>query len=146
MTDPFLPEDTLQELEELLSSAGNYMQPSPDLRPRVLEAVRAEQGERWLRGWIQQAAIVLLLLGSGAAALQSRTSESRTSESLTSESWSPQSPDASIHSVRYDRLAPGGDTFLSTEIAARGGDPNWSMVESLTRLRRRQAQILGCDL
>lgn len=43
------PSDELQRLEDSIRAAGNYVAPTDDLRPRVLEA--AEEADFQRRGW-----------------------------------------------------------------------------------------------
>jgi hypothetical protein len=103
-----------REIEALVRAAGHYVRPSEELRPRVLEAARRESMERSVRRRICHAALALGLL-LGAATGMGR-------EEL---------PAFSAGALRQAELN-------STE----GGAIGWSMVESFTDLRRRQANLL----
>ena len=52
---------SLKQIESLVASAKNYVVPSDNLRPRILEAARANQS-RWLstRRMLQVAAVIFL--------------------------------------------------------------------------------------
>jgi len=56
--------EPLDELEMLLRSAGDYVRPSEDLRPRVLEAARMQRGEQRAVSWVRYAAIVVAACGA----------------------------------------------------------------------------------
>jgi hypothetical protein len=57
MTNP----DPEQDLEALIRAAGDYVRPSEDLRPRVLEEARVSRTERRAQGWIWQAALAVVV-------------------------------------------------------------------------------------
>ena len=54
--------EPLSEIEVMVRSAANYVQVSKDLRPRVLDAARLTSGERRVRRFIHQAALMAALL------------------------------------------------------------------------------------
>lgn len=56
------------EIEALIRAAGNYVRPSDDLRPRVLESARAEVNARQINGrlrvWVVAAVVLFMLLAN----------------------------------------------------------------------------------
>jgi len=110
------------ELEFLIIAARNYVQPTEDLRPRVLEIARAQQRERHLQRRLAQMAAVILLMVTVITVY-------RQPESLG----------------RAGRFLPTVEAMsVESQIeAARSADhATWETVESFTDLRRRQAQLL----
>jgi hypothetical protein len=111
----------LADVESLVRSAGGYVRPSDDLRPRVLEHARATRKERQARRWTLQMAATALVCGLLAAALQTPSSVA-TSERAAA--------------------AIGYRLYGNTQPTIGASDASWSMVESFTELRRRQAELL----
>lgn len=60
MSDVYL-HDSLEELEALVRSAKDYVHPSDDLRPRVLEAARSQ---RRVMSYLRHAAVALVMVGT----------------------------------------------------------------------------------
>src|SRR5688572_12325229 len=60
------------EVEALVGRAKDYVRPSDDLRPRVLEAARRERSDRRIQSYLRAAAVVVLVLGVLAAAFRNR--------------------------------------------------------------------------
>ena len=115
----------VEDVEGLIALAGNYVQVSDDLRPRVLEAARAvrlERRARWRIGqWaasIALAAVVLTTLYDG---------------------W-PSSQAASQLAAWAARIGE------PSQVSQSSSDSNWEMVESFTELRRHQARVLRLAL
>jgi Tfp pilus assembly protein PilN len=111
------------DVEALVRAAGGYVHPSEELRPRVLEAARAESRERRAQRQIWHLAIVIALLGALSTAIVGH--------------WRAAAPYSS---------APYSASLLQMQANARqaeGSDAGWSMVESFTDLRRRQAALLS---
>ena len=106
--------ETDDELEALLRSAKDYVHPSDDLRPRVLEAARSQRRQRQLLGYLQHAAVVLVILGALASAMYG--------------------------TADFVKVASASRERMLTSAAQ---DWNWGLVDSLTELRRRQAVLLG---
>jgi len=111
--------DPFADVEALVRSAQEYVQPSADLRPRTLEAARTERCERRVREVIWQAAIVVLMVGLFGASLRH---------------WGDDPSAGTSH-------LPAA-AVLTAEIATPGIDASWNMVDSFTQLRQRQAQVL----
>ena len=122
MHDSFDSLGEFGELEALVRRAKDYVRPSDDLRPRVLEAARRERSDRRMQGYLRWAAVVVLVLGVLAAALRQR-------------------PEAA--GIRHGVLAAitRCELFVPAE-GALGVDVNWNLVDSFTELRRRQAELL----
>lgn len=106
--------EPIDDLEALVRSAKDYVHPSDDLRPRVLEAARSQRRQHQLLGYLQHAAIVLLVLGALSSAMYG--------------------------TADFVKAATASRDRMLTSAAQ---DANWGLVESLTELRRRQAALLG---
>jgi hypothetical protein len=108
------------EVESLIRLAGDYVQPSRDLRPRVLEAARLEFGERRARRRIGSVALAAGLLGLLTISSVERLEMPNALSQLT-------------------LVAAGTQAFAGTE---SGADSGWALVDAYTELRRRQAEVL----
>jgi hypothetical protein len=121
--------EPLSEVEAMVRAAGQYVQVSRDLRPRVLETARTECGERRARRSIRQLAIVVVLLTVFAT---------------------PSGRGLGTESARYPAMLAALDSqhiFSQAEDkVARGGERGWAMVEAFTDLRRQQASVLRLEL
>jgi hypothetical protein len=115
--------ESFGDVESMIRAAGDYVQPSRDLRPRVLEAARVERGERQARRSIGRVALLAAMLGALTITGMER--------------W--QTPDAFHH---LTLVAAAARTYASTEVSASGGESGWALVEAYTELRRRQAEVL----
>ncbi len=122
MIDAFDPQDPVHEIETLIRAAGNYVQPSEDLRPRVMEAVRTQRVERNAQRRIAQAAVLFIVLNFFA----------------TSTLQQVELADGSLPVI--DRPSEPADT------PAYRDSENWDTVESFRELRRRQATLLRLHL
>jgi hypothetical protein len=112
------------DVEALVRAAGNYVQPSDDLRPRVVEAVRSRRVERTTQRRIWQVAILSSVLSILATSTLQRV-----------------------------QIADGNPTpIVSRSIDSSSGTAehhdqgNWGVVDSFRELRRRQAKILRLHL
>ena len=123
MIDSFGFDDDVQDVEALIGAAGNYVQPSEDLRPRVMEVVRSERLDRRVRWRLGQAAVLFVLLNLLAT---STLQQVELAEGALPESG---------------REFEGG-----TESPAYRDRENWDTVESFRELRRRQAYLLRLHL
>ena len=112
----------LGDVESLVRAAGDYVRPSDDLRPRVLENARTARQERQAQRWVGQLAACALVCGLIAGALR------------------PAIPSAATRETAAAAL--GYRLFRSTQPAIGTSDASWSMVDSFTELRRRQAELL----
>lgn len=127
MTESRDTDDPIRAVEELVRSAGGYVQVSKDLRPRVLEAARDQRSERRAQRRIRQMAVLVVLLGMFTTSLRQRPE-------LTA------APPLATAAIMESLGSP------SPTPANGGSDASWSMVESFTELRRRQAEILRLNL
>jgi hypothetical protein len=112
--------ESFGDVESLVRAAGGYVQPSRDLRPRVLEAARLESGELQARRCIGRVAIFAALLGVFTMSGIER----------------PAGPGA-FH--RFTLVAAASHTDSETGASA---DSGWALVDAYTELRRRQAEVL----
>jgi len=120
--EPLDPHDPIAEVEALIRAAGNYVQPSDDLRPRVMEAVRAERVERTVRWRICQAAVLFFVLNLLA----------------TSTLHNVEIADGA--SLPVQRADGSSETLSTVE------EESWDTVEAFRELRRRQAYLLRLQL
>jgi hypothetical protein len=112
----------LDDIESLIVAARNYVRPSDDLRPQVLELARAEHRERRMqRQLAQMAALVLLMVTAITVYRQPDVSD-------RARAFLPAMEAVSSHSHL--------ETMESSDRAA------WETVDSFTNLRRRQADLL----
>jgi hypothetical protein len=118
MNEPIHQRDDRSNVESLIRAAGSYVRPSEELRPRVLEATRAESGERRARRRIWHVAIAIGLLGTIFAVAGNR-----------------------IMPIRSHGVLKVGPEVRTAE----GGGAGWSIVEAFTDLRRRQAALLSLN-
>jgi hypothetical protein len=107
--------------EELIRSAGNYVQVSKDLRPRVLEAARLKTGERRARSVVRKTALI-------AALLMWLTTASIRSLDMR-------------ENLRELTIVATGSVSTS-HVSGGNGDVGWSLVDAFTELRGRQAEVL----
>jgi hypothetical protein len=117
-------DEPLVELESLLRMAGNYVQPSEDLRPRILEASRCYQQERKVRHRIGWGVVCIILL----------------SVALT---WDRYGRLGDLVGESEELAAADVEALLVPDEAEPRGDAfGWYAVESFTALRRRHAEQL----
>jgi len=115
---PFEPD----AIESLIWSAGRYVVPSEDLRPRALEIARAERRERRVQQRLAQMAAMVLFMVTAITVYRQPLNEARDGAFLpVVESLSTQADYGAARSV---------------------DQTSWETVESFTDLRRRQAQLL----
>lgn len=106
------------DLEALILSAGSYVRPSEELRPKVIEKARSERRENQLLHWLWQGALAIAL--TGVAFTNFRTFSSPLLDTAD------QRP---------------------SEVAAQDREgPHWHAVESLNAVRRRQASFFRWPL
>lgn len=113
----------IETIEGMLRAAGNYVVPSDDLRPRILEAAREYRGNRRSERRLAGYALTTLLL------------------------WVLCLPLVDDLDVLRSKLASPSAFELqqrALEITAdKGFDPNWAMAEVFTQLRHTQAELFG---
>jgi hypothetical protein len=114
------PFDPLSDLEAMVRAAGGYVQPSEDLRPRVLEAARAQQGEKRARRWIRRAAACVVLVAVLAA-------------SASRMAGLGVDPELALNATDSQAMHSRAESYSS------GRDLSWGLVKAFTELRRRQS-------
>jgi hypothetical protein len=128
MTDLRDWKDPMNDLELLVRAAGNYVQASSDLRPRVLETARACRGERRLQRCLYRVTIsILLVMATSIWIDRSQGAAGSRDEAMLEQ-------DGVLH----------GSIWPQIETAP--GDASWDTVEAFTEVRRRQAQVLRSSL
>lgn len=128
MTESCPWDESVDGVEAMVLAAGQYVGASDDLRPRVLEAVRLQSGERSARRRLRHVAFVVVLLALFAPEFEQRWSEGQSRWGSIEEF----SEDVS------DSLSPAAST--------RNSDGEWRIIEAFTRLRREQAQYLRFEI
>jgi hypothetical protein len=122
MADIFNTSDRPNEVESLLRSARNYVAPSDDLRPRVLETARSEQRERRMQQRLAQMAAIILFMVTAVTVFRQPLNENQGG--------------AFLPAVESISARPEYSPARSVDHAS------WETVESFTDLRQRQAQLL----
>ena len=113
----------LVPIESLIKSAGSYVVPSDNLRPRTLEAAREAAADRV--GFFRLARLFLVLLFCSAVSFPALDRLSAWHE----RSVSPSSAEIQLQA-----------TQLSTQ---KGVGANWGLFEAFKRLRSDQAANLS---
>ena len=121
MTDFREWDGDMGDVEDLIRSAGNYVQVSKDLRPRVLEAARLKSGERRARSVVRRTALIAALLMWFTTA-------------------SIRSLDMPENLRELTIVATG--SVPASRVSGGNGDVGWSLVNAFTELRGRQAEVL----
>lgn len=121
-----LGNDPYEQIEALVRSAGGYVAPSDDLRPRVLETARMVRVEQRVQSGIGRFArwVVILAIFANAVGEQLHVR---------------QSPSAS-----NPIMANADDVFALAEsrVVQGGLDVGWGLVEAFSDVRDRQAESL----
>jgi hypothetical protein len=129
VTESYGWETPLDDVEALVRSAGEYVRASDDLRPRVLEAARLQHGERRAKRRIRFAAAGVLIL---AFCQVTQWCSSLDRQSIPS--------GILVAAGFHELLSPTQATSV------RSGDGDWRMIDAFMKLRRHQAQVLGCEI
>jgi len=112
------------DIEEMIRSAGGYLEVSDDLRPRTLEGARDDRRESSTRSWITVLAAVVVFIAMFASQLRGRFS-----------STSP--PNAAVSANSDQLYAAAQRKSIQANV-----DASWSLVDSFSELRQRQASLL----
>jgi hypothetical protein len=118
--------DGLGEVEAMIRSAGDYVQVSRDLRPRLMDSARLATSERRIRRYIRHAALVAALLTWSVTATIDRMNGASDFRELTLTA-----------------------TAVCPTASVRAGGPDdaaWVLVDAVTGLRDKQAEILHSKL
>jgi hypothetical protein len=116
------------KLEALLRLTADYVQPSRDLRPQVIEAARERYIERKLRSQLLLVSAATFLVAIGVqyfATEPPRPAPTR---------------DALIGATSGEMLA-----LAETRVVQRSAGWNWGLVDLFFRLREQQADSLGAS-
>ena len=119
--------EPLSDIEAMVRSAGNYVQVSKDLRPRVMDAARLTSGERRVRRYIQRAALFAAVLTWWVTASVNRL-------------------DMRVDLRDLSLATAGAYPISSSRIGSTAGDAAWVLVDAYTDLRGRQADVLRSKL
>lgn len=115
--------DSADVVEAMLLAAGDYVRPTDDLRPRVLEAARAEHRERRARTWIRSLAAAVIVTACGATMFDSLASGD--ARGIARRGYDAQS----LHAEAQARsMASGGFS--------------WGVVDAFRDLREQQREAL----
>ena len=123
------PLESFASLEAIVRAAGNYVQPTDDLRPRTLEAARSVSSRRrWNTHLGALAAAVILLAFCG---LPSRTPPSQLGQV-----------------AKTSQLIRGYDLHRQASLreVQAGFDASWAFYEAFAELRRKQADLFGAAM
>lgn len=113
------------DVEALVRAAGDFVQASPDLRPRIVEAARTQRREIRARRLIRRLAVAVVLLAALTAAVGHQAKNAARSDEL-------QLLAADSHAM-----------YLRAEIhGAKAGGVGWGIVEAFRELRERQSEAL----
>lgn len=104
--------DHEQDIEALIRAAGDYVQPSDDLRPRVLEEARITRAERRAQGWIWHGVLAVVLCV------------------MVISEWRLQT----LRDLQTPEPAPA--------LAQQPDNPGWHAVDRFNAIRHRQAGLL----
>ena len=124
MTDLRDWKEPFNELELLFRDAGNYVQASSDLRPRVLESARARRSEHRLRRGLCRITVCVLLCMAGTASIRQYHVTTGQRGNVVSQNNS------------------SGSELDWGQMKVTAGDASWGAVEAFTEFRRRQAEAL----
>jgi hypothetical protein len=119
--------EPLSDIEAMVRSAGNYVQVSTDLRPRVMDAAQLTSSERRVRRYIRQAALFAAFLTWCVTASVNRLDMRDDLRGLSLAT-------AGTYPISSNRLSSGA------------GDAAWVLVDAYTDLRGRQADVLRSKL
>lgn len=117
--------ESVDELERLIRGAGDYLEVSRDLRPRVIEEARTTQGERHARRWVGRAACLAATVAIVISLGSLRGDRSRVS----------QEPLAAASPQEFFERTQSHTMHSGVELP-------WSLVEVFSELRRQQAESL----
>jgi hypothetical protein len=109
-----------EDIEALVRLAGEYVQPTDELRPSVLEAARLAMEERRAQRQIARLAAIFLLATVFVASISGGQPTSTTNYA---NSWH-------------------GSIVAPVQAASENNRAGWEMVDSFTELRRQQARLL----
>jgi hypothetical protein len=116
-----------EAVEAMLLAAAGYVRASDDLRPRLLEAARAQCTYATIRGVVGMLAIsasLVVFMGSGGRRAEAPSSDEPTLAQTDSQT---------IYSQAQAK-------------ALRSGGLSWGIVDAFRELRQKQSEAIGSDL
>lgn len=114
-----------EQLESAVRAAGNYVQPSDDLRPKTLEAATHDRSQRiWARRLGSAALALVLLVVTG---LPGRILHS---DALSSGSQSREIRQFDLH-----------EQAATQRMLKAGWNSGWALLEAFLHLRQQQAEL-----
>jgi hypothetical protein len=119
--------EPLDDIEAMIRAAGDYVQASEDLRPRVLESARRQRCERRTQRWMGRLAMVVVLATVLTASERHRGGEAR--QTLAS---------VAVYRASFP-APPAGSGDVSSDVG-------WGMVDAFTEMRRQQSQALRLSM
>ncbi|WP_428306265.1 hypothetical protein [Lacipirellula sp.] len=109
------------DVEAMLKGAGDYVQPSDDLRPQVIEAARTIRGEQRGKRWVRRFAFAATILGAAVTLYIGPGNQG-------------------LKGVDSD------DLHRQAALKSSGaGSLGWGLVQALIDLRAQQAEQLNSD-
>jgi len=114
------------ELEEIIRAAGDYIEVSDDLRPRILEDARSGLEETSTRFWIAGLAIAVIVFAIFANHFRGQMS------SPLNSAMTPTSAQLYAEAQR--------------KTSESNADASWTLVDSFSELRQRQAGLINGSL
>lgn len=118
----FSPDD-YRPIVQAIRQAGNYVRPSDDLRPRIIEAAKDQRGQQRVRRTASG-----MMLAFGLLILVTTPSMKLIADRLE-RSQAPTSDEMQQQATQYSSQS--------------GVGPNWGLTEAFTRLREMQAERFG---
>lgn len=115
--------ESLERVEALIRAAGNYVVPSDDLRPSVLEAAKSMERERVHDRRLLQIAAVMFAVSVFGFVMTERLID-----------W---------HSRVASRLTVDVEKLEADRARVSHGSMAWSLFETVSQLREIQAERLG---
>ena len=119
------PSAEFGDIEEMVRAAGGYLDISDDLRPRTLEEARHDRLGSSNRTWMVVVVAVLVLCAMSASQLLDR--------------FSMASPPSALVRANADQLMQTAAQRKATQVKAQ---VCWTLVDSFSELRQRQASLL----
>ncbi len=116
-----------EEIEALVRAAGDFVQASEDLRPRVLETARKQLRERTARRWVRGLVFCVAMLTVFTASDNQRR-------------WSE------VHRPLASAMAYPTPAKHDPAAGDRGNEYDWGMVDAFTKMRRLQAEAFRVTL
>lgn len=118
-SDELVSADGCSQIEALVRGAGQYVTPSEQLRPRVLEAAREQLHDRLAHRRMMQCAVVILLCGALSTTLADQF-----------DTWRHQ-----LHSITASEIEQQALEISSGSIEGT----HWGLFEAFNQLRQSRA-------